>query len=359
MLITLGDGDDNGLSLGLQWAGVRAVVGKLRLVSHMWFFGPSKGQDFVQVLEYLMDSRNKEKLKHVLSDEAWERFVAAANLSREEADALYADLSQLEALMAMEDKDMPSADQLHGEIFMKEFPQVKQDLEDRIQQLYALADEVDEVHKDCTIAQVAAASTGAASGLLSIAGLCLAPFTGGASMVLSATGMGLGTAAAVTVSKNASGKAKASSLLSIDIDPDKVVVKDLRCSTPKFGFLAQRCIQSLLGIVKNARAFKLAKSNPLLAAKAMGFLRPGAVSAQSSKQLQKAFGGTALARSKGARVLGAAIAGVFLLVDVVDLVKESKHLHEGAKAESAEELRQQAQELERRLEELTRIHESL
>ncbi|KAK1341562.1 hypothetical protein QTO34_017977 [Cnephaeus nilssonii] len=63
--------------------------------------------------------------------------------------------------------------------------------------------------------------------------------------------------------------------------------------------------------------------------------------------------------SKGARVLGAATAGVFLLMDVVDLVKESKHLHEGAKAESAEELRQQAQELERRLEELTRIHESL
>ncbi|ELK32812.1 Apolipoprotein L6 [Myotis davidii] len=112
-------------------------------------------------------------------------------------------------------------------------------------------------------------------------------------------------------------------------------------------------------IVNNARAFKVAKSNPLLAAKATRFLRTGAVSAQSSKQVQKAFGGTALAMSKGTRMFNAATAGLSLIVDVVNLVNDSMHLHEGAKAESAEELRQQAQELERRLEELICIHESL
>ncbi|KAK1341559.1 hypothetical protein QTO34_017974 [Cnephaeus nilssonii] len=313
-----------------------------------------------------MDPTDKEKLHCLLSDESWERFVAGAKLSREEADALYEDLSQLEALMAVGDKDMPSADELHGESFMKAFPQVKHVLEDRIRQLYALADEVDEVHRNCTIAQVAASSTRAVSGILTIAGLCLAPVTAGASLVLSATGVGLGAAAAVTgvtaniveYSKDASAKAEANLLVSNGSDTD-VVAEVLRRSTPEIASLAQRCIQSLLGVMKNARAFKLAKSNPLLAAKASRFLRTGAVSARSGKQLQKAFGGTALAMSKGARVLGAATAGVFLLMDVVDLVKESKHLHEGAKAESAEELRQQAQELERRLEELTRIHESL
>ncbi|XP_054574615.1 apolipoprotein L2-like [Eptesicus fuscus] len=269
--------------------------------------------------------------------------------------------------MAVGDKDMPSADELHGESFMKAFPQVKQDLEDRIRKLYALADAVDKVHKDCTISKVVASSTGVLSGILTIVGLSLAPVTAGASLVLSATGVGLGAAAAVTgvtagimeYSKDASAKAKASRLLSNGSDTEKVVVKVLRRSTPKIASLAQRCIQSLLGIVKNARAFELATSNPLLAAKTSRFLRTGAVSARSGKQLQKAFGGTALAMNKGARVFGAATAGVFLLMDVIQLVKESKHLHEGAKAESAEELRQQAQELERRLGELTRIHESL
>jgi hypothetical protein len=46
--------------------------------------------------------------------------------------------------------------------------------------------------------------------------------------------------------------------------------------------------------------------------------------------------------TKGARMMGAATAGVFLLMDVISLVKESMHLHDGAKTESAAELRQQA-----------------
>uniref|UniRef100_G1QCW5 Apolipoprotein L3 n=1 Tax=Myotis lucifugus TaxID=59463 RepID=G1QCW5_MYOLU len=287
-----------------------------------------------------------EKLQHLLSDEAWEKFVAAAELSRDEADALYADLHQLETLMAEEDKDMPSADQLHGESFMKEFPQVKQNLEEHIRKLYALADEVDKVHRDCTISQVAASSTGAVSGILTIVGLSLAPFTAGASLVLLAIGIGLGAAASVTgvttgiveYSKNKSAKAKASNLVSTGSDTEKVVVK-----VPL--------------IVKNSSAFNLAKSNPVLAAEATSFMCTGTISAQSGRQVQRAFRGTALAKSKGASIFGAATTGFFLLMDVIQLVKESNHVLEGSKAQSAEELRQQAQELERRLEELTCIHE--
>ncbi|XP_015416548.1 PREDICTED: apolipoprotein L3-like, partial [Myotis davidii] len=185
----------------------------------------------------------------------------------DEADALYADLRQLETLMALEDKDMPSAEQLHGESFMQQFPQVKQDLEERIRKLYALADEVDKVHRDCTITKVAASSTGAVSGLLTIIGLSLAPVTLGVSLVLSATGIGLGAAAAVTgvtasiveESKNKSAKAEASRLLSTGSDTEKVVKEVLRCSVPKIASLARKCIQSLQVSVKNARAFNLAK----------------------------------------------------------------------------------------------------
>ena len=57
--------------------------------------------------------------------------------------------------------------------------------------------------------------------------------------------------------------------------------------------------------------------------------------------------------------MGAATAGLFLLVDVGFLVKESMHLHDGAKAASAENLQQRARELERKREELTQIYESL
>ncbi|XP_054574612.1 apolipoprotein L3-like [Eptesicus fuscus] len=311
-------------------------------------------KDFVDAIEYLKDPWNKKKLQRLLSREAWKRFVAAAKLSRDKADALYADLSQLKALMAMEDQE-------HRESFMKAFPQVKQDLKDRIRKLYALADEVDKVHKDCTITQVAAASTGAASGILSIVGLCLAPVTAGASLVLLATGVGLGAAAAVTgvtanivdMSKDASAKAEASRLVSTGSD---TVNEVLHHSIGEIASLAWECCQSLLAIVEGSNVLKVAEHNDILATR---FLRTGAVSALRGKQLHKALKGTAVATSKGARVFGAATAGLFLIWDVVDLVKESKHLHEGAKAVSAEELRQQAQQLERRLEELTRIHQSL
>ncbi|EPQ18334.1 Apolipoprotein L3, partial [Myotis brandtii] len=326
-----------------------------------------EGKDFVHVVEYLNDPGNKEKLQRLLSGEPWERFVAAAKLSRDKADPLYADLSELETLVAMEDEDMASAEQEHRERFMKQFPQVKQDLEERIGKLYALADEVDKVHRDCTITQVAASSTGIVSGILTIIGLSLAPVTAGVSLVLFATGVGLGAAASVTsvttgiveYSKNKSAKAKASRLVSTGSDTEKVVQEVLSRMTPKIASLGSKCIQSLENIVKNAGAFNLAKFNPLLAAEATSVVRTGTMSAQCSNQLQKAFGGTALAISKGARVFGIAAAGVFLLVDAVNIVQESVHLHKGAKGQSARELRQQAQELERRLEELTRIHESL
>ncbi|XP_054574614.1 apolipoprotein L3-like [Eptesicus fuscus] len=309
---------------------------------------------FFDAIEYLKDPWNQEKLQHLLSFESWKRFVAAAKLSRDKADALYADLSQLETFMAMEDQE-------HLESFMKEFPQVKQDLKDRIRKLYVLADEVDKVHKDCTITQVAAASTGAASGLLSIAGLCLAPFTAGASMALLATGVGLGAASAVTgvtanivdMSKDASAKAEASRLVSTGSD---TVNEVLHHSIGEIASLAWECCQSLLAIVEGSNVLKVAERSAISATR---FLRKGAVSARTYKQLHKALKGTVVATSKGARVFDAATAGVFFIGDVVDLVNESKHLHEGAKAESAEELRQQAQELERRLEELTCIHGSL
>ncbi|KAF5919825.1 hypothetical protein HPG69_009814 [Diceros bicornis minor] len=63
--------------------------------------------------------------------------------------------------------------------------------------------------------------------------------------------------------------------------------------------------------------------------------------------------------SKGAQIMSGTTTVVFLLMDLVSLVEESKHLHNRAKAESTEELRQQTQELDRVLEKFTQIHEML
>lgn len=109
----------------------------------------------------------------------------------------------------------------------------------------------------------------------------------------------------------------------------------------------------------NIRAMETVKSNPGLAADANVFISSGIISVQSSQQEEVTFKGRALAMTKGARIVGAGTAGLSLLMEVAFLVKEAKHLREGAKTESAERLRQQARELEKKLEVLTGIYESL
>ena len=126
--------------------------------------------------------------------------------------------------------------QQEKERFLKEFPQVKQELKESIRKLRELADSVDKVHRDCTISNVVASSTGIASGALSILGLVLAPFTAGLSLGLSAAGIGLGAAAAVTIVSTSifehvnrsSAEIEASRMMSTVVKKWKVLLEVLR-----------------------------------------------------------------------------------------------------------------------------------
>ncbi|XP_006890292.1 PREDICTED: apolipoprotein L2-like [Elephantulus edwardii] len=256
---------------------------------------------------------------------------------------------------------------LDGEKFLSEFPQMKMELEKCVRELHALADKIQKTHRDCTISNVVASSTGVISGVLTITGLALAPLTAGVSLGLMATGMGLGTAAAVTSvsativdhSVHLSAKAKASKLVSTDNNTQEEIVKAVGQNTDKLVSITRTCIKDTRVIEKNINAFKLAKANPRLAANARRFMTNGSISVRKGRQVQKAFEGTALAMTKGARMVGMASTGIFLLMDLASLVKESKHLYEGAKTESADDLRLKASMVEKKLKELTQIYESL
>uniref|UniRef100_A0A8C2QQ38 Apolipoprotein L3 n=1 Tax=Capra hircus TaxID=9925 RepID=A0A8C2QQ38_CAPHI len=329
----------------------------------------SESQTFVEdAIDYFQKSVSWEHLQFLLTeDKPWENFVTKANLSREEADALHRYLLELKTDLAKEDQDGPQQDQLDRKKFLEEFPRVKRELEESIAKLRELADKIDEVHRNCTIANVVANSAGAVSGVLTVLGLALAPMTAGISLGLSATGLGLGAAAAVTsVSTSivehvstSSAETEASRLVPVDTSKEEAFAEVLCKRTTQIVSSTNNFIQALKGIGKNVRAIKLAKVNPRLASHAKRFMTAGQVSARTGKQVQRAFGGTALAMTKSARIMGAATAGVALLFDVAFLVKEAKHLHEGAKTESAERMRQLAAELEKKLEELVRTYESL
>ncbi|XP_034507617.1 apolipoprotein L3-like isoform X3 [Ailuropoda melanoleuca] len=108
-------------------------------------------------------------------------------------------------------------------------------------------------------------------------------------------------------------------------------------------FLTGICVQDLGNISTNVRAIKLANINGRC------LMKPTKASAQ----------GTALSLTNGSQIMGMAISGISCRMDMLNFEKNSGHLQEGAKTESAEEMRREAQELESKLEELTKIYESL
>ncbi|XP_041528477.1 apolipoprotein L2-like [Microtus oregoni] len=319
---------------------------------------------FIQeVIKYLQDSASRRDLQFLLAKkDAW-KVVAEAELSRDEEAALR---KALEQLPVVEDKERLQKELQDRKRFVEEFPQLKKKIEGNIRKLRALADHVDQVHKGCTISNVVTNTTSVASGVLGILGLALAPVTAGGSLLLSATGVGLGAvatvigAATVVVEETSkwSDEAEAKRLLSDTMDTKKkvpILKKIVHTLSRDF----YNVFKQLKTLRQNIRATGDARANPHLVADAKLLMTARRISAQQASQVKNVFEGTALAMTKKARIRGAAIAGVFLAVDVYDLVRESMHLYDGAKSESAKELRALAQELEEKVREIAKIHKTL
>ena len=275
-------------------------------------------------------------------------------------DELHNYLNELKRALVEDDKERLSKEQLDRRRFLNKFRRVKWQLEECISKFHELADKVEKVHKGCTISNVLVHSTGAVSGILTIVGLALALVTMGSSVVFLATVTGLGAVGTVTsVStsilehiKRSSVETIASRMMSTLIKKWKVLLEILKSNpTTEKVTKAVQCIEMHVHDMQTGRAFSDSAANVC-----MSFL---ILSSSSIQKKEAGFKAPALTITKGGQIVGLATSGVFLLVDVGCLVKESMHLHGGAKAASAENLRQRARELERKLEELTRIYESL
>ncbi|XP_055993504.1 apolipoprotein L2-like isoform X2 [Sorex fumeus] len=327
-------------------------------------------------INYIQNTMNKEDLYSLLTNnDIWEYFVTEAHFSsiwsetgpsghieREEADEVRVSLMAQEMLGDM--KHIEPQEQEFRERFLKEFPQMKRKLEEQITQLRELADKADQIHKDCTISNMVASSSSILSGILTIAGMGLAPVTAGISLGLTTAGVGLGAASAVTGVATgivehvrlAAVEGDAKKLTSIEVNPEEILKGIISNCAPKVVPMGTNIYKGMMNIEKNIRAIKLVSANPRLAARATRFMNSGRISARGARQVKKAFGGTALAMSKGARLAGMATSGIFLLADVYSLVQQSADLQKGAQTASASRLREHASELEMKLENLKEIH---
>ncbi|XP_062990616.1 apolipoprotein L6-like [Elgaria multicarinata webbii] len=264
--------------------------------------------------------------------------------------------------------------------FLEVFPAQREEIEKCLRCLREIADEIDKVHKDCTIANVTARSTGAVSGILSILGLSLAPVTAGVSLILTATGIGLGAAAATTgISAslcehfiNSKKGEKAQELMNqckrslrmvtdqIDFDSGLLQPNDKTVQE----ILQRQKIPDVISTVKeitvNVKALKHIEANPLLkdlAKKAAG--SQARASTKRVKEVKKAFQGTALAMSKEARVMSALAIGLSLLTDAASIIQDAIHLAQGATVEAAGTIRAKANELEKIVQDLSNLYKEL
>ncbi|XP_028602578.2 apolipoprotein L2-like isoform X1 [Podarcis muralis] len=292
-----------------------------------------------------------------------------------------AELERMEEDVPWEERDSECFAQ-----FLNEFPTQREEIEKCIRCLWEMADDIDQTHKKCTIASIAANSTSASSGLLTILGLTLAPITAGGSLILTATGIGLGAVATATglsatlyeSVNNSQERKKAQELVSeCEKNLRKAMHPDF-CfgSPPNSGAVGENMKQlvsnvagqvpdlykAVKGIRMNVKALKQVRANPGLKDLAKRVTAAGSRSRgtiRGAKHARKVFAGTTLAMSKGARLLSAASTGVFLLFDAYGIVQDAKHLTEGAKAETAAEIRKKASKLEEELRHIDRLYEEM
>ncbi|XP_059103725.1 apolipoprotein L3-like [Peromyscus eremicus] len=312
-----------------------------------------------ELADLLTEEFLREDLKRLITEDGvWKAFVEAAGLSSEEEAALH---DALKERLAQEPTD--EKDRLEKRRFLEEFPVLKRKLEEHIRKLRDLADHLDQVHKDCTISNVVSGSVGTASGVLGILGLVLAPFTGGTSLLLSATAAGLGATAGVTgvtttvveESIRVSDEAEARRL----VGASQNIAKEIFNIIPKFTFKLINTGVDLVSawktIGQQIRAIRVARASSRSGTQARNLRN----FAQGFEQVRNALSGLALPMTRGARFRAAGLGLVSLGLDVYHLVTDSMDLHNGATTESGGALRDLAHKLEEKLREFEQIYMDL
>ncbi|XP_059537656.1 apolipoprotein L5 [Myotis daubentonii] len=303
----------------------------------------------------------REDMHWLLSDwQAWQTVMEQLCLGRDEADALYYIVVQ--ELMRREEGFRPSGNLSQEEMmFLREFPLRKHKLENTISELRSIADQVDTTHKMLTKTGLVASSSGAVSAVMTIMGVALAPVTTGGSLLLSAAGQSLGLAAAATNiltsvldnRSNSAARDRASRLVSLPTDPEAGTGEEIHSSK---GIFVQRCVNAL-GSIRQLRAFQRAQANPGFIERVRNFVATRRVPFWRATGVQRAAGAPALAMTRGARMLSVAGAGFLLMHDLRSIQENWRHLEEGARTETAEELRTLAWELEQELDQQSQRYE--
>uniref|UniRef100_A0A4W3IRU0 Uncharacterized protein n=1 Tax=Callorhinchus milii TaxID=7868 RepID=A0A4W3IRU0_CALMI len=204
--------------------------------------------------------------------------------------------------------------------FLQMFPERRKWMSNSIQELREIADDIDQYHRDATIASVAGSSASAVGGILTAAGIIAAPFTSGTSLVLSGVGAGVGIAGSAT---------------NLTAGVTETVARSNK---------QQRVDEILEEYNKEVACFALTHSIKQLAALSREI--PNASHIKESVRINGLISGSLPLLS---RVVSGVLSALSVVLDVFSIMKDSIDLSKGSKTRAAQTVRATAQSMEHEL----------
>ncbi|XP_051555584.1 apolipoprotein L4-like isoform X1 [Myxocyprinus asiaticus] len=253
-----------------------------------------------------------------------------------------------------------------AKLFVHLLNQREVSLQQRILDLLALADAADSFHKKTVTASVGGGVASVAGSITTITGLVMAPFTFGASLIVTAVGIGVATAGGV-----ASASANITDTVHSNTDRKKVekMIQDYQHEIKDI----KECLDFLQAGMETLEEWNFEQYMDSISKKALNLnmkhvLKEGGRAGKAllvntenlinTVQVLSVAGGAA----KAAQVISVTtgvMSGLFLALDVFFLAKGSLELRKGAKTEFATKIREVCKELRDGLQELNCIKQQL
>uniref|UniRef100_A0A3B4TT06 Apolipoprotein L domain containing 1a n=1 Tax=Seriola dumerili TaxID=41447 RepID=A0A3B4TT06_SERDU len=240
-----------------------------------------------------------------------------------------------------------AADRIYmaARLFVRLFNQRGASLQHRILELLALADAADQFHKKTVKAAVGGGVASVAGSVATITGLILAPFTFGASIIVTAVGIGVATAGSIT-------SATANITDTVHSNMDRKKLEKMIQGYQEEIKVIRECLEFVQALNHN---IKHVMKEGGRAGKALMINTDKLI---STVQVLGAAGGAAKA-AQAISVTTGVMSALFLALDVFFLAKDSHELRKGAKTKFATKIREVCKDLQDGLLELNKVKTQL
>ncbi|GLD67326.1 CBL-interacting protein kinase 24-like isoform X1 [Lates japonicus] len=213
------------------------------------------------------------------------------------------------------------------------------ELQTKLNKLRAVADDLERVHQGATIGSLAGGVIGAVGGVTSIVGLILAPFTLGASLIVTGVGVGVGTLGGFTA-----GASNITNMVNQSSDRKAIrgIIKEFEQKIKAVVTWLQEISNSLENIRSRCDSAETCDADRQLSLTRLG-LRAGRGLGGIAELVRLVqvmnIGRIAAQASRAVRVAEAAtgvLSGLFVAVDIFFIAMDAKEIHHIRQAKAAE-----------------------